>query len=91
MKNEIFTAEEWKEIQDMQENARRKREAREKIEAEARRQEAKKEKRDTLILFAVCGVCMVLVLTALYYINANAYNSCINAGNSAEFCEIVKK
>ena len=90
MEKEIFTAEEWKEIQDMQENARRKQEAREKIQAEARRQEAKKEKRDALILFAVCGVCMVLVLTALYYINVNAYKSCINAGNSAEFCEIVK-
>lgn len=91
MKKEIFTQEEWKEIQEMQETAKRKQQAREKIQAEARRQEAKKEKRDTLILFAVCGVCMVLVLTALYYINVNAYNSCINAGNSAEFCEIVKK
>lgn len=91
MNKEIFTAEEWKELQDMQENARRKQEAREKIQAEARRQEAKKEKRDALILFAVCGVCMVLVLTALYYINVNAYNSCINAGNSAEYCEIVRK
>ena len=90
MEKEIFTQEEWKELQEMQETAKRKQEAREKIQAEARRQEAKKEKRDALILFAVCGVCMVLVLTALYYINANAYNSCINAGNSAEYCEIVK-
>ena len=88
---EVFTKEEWKELEQMQESARRKQEAREKIKTEARRQEAKKEKRGMLILFAVCGVCMVLLLTALYYINANAYDSCINAGNGAEFCEIVKK
>ena len=86
---EIFTKEEWKEIQEMQAQQEATKKIKCRLEEEKRRLENKREKIKIASLIFVCIIIIIVLCGALYVINDKAISDCISAGNSAEYCEKV--